>query len=170
MNYLGNFLEKKIKSMQISEREISSRCGISHSYINQIIKGVNPRTGKSISPTLSTIEKLSKGLEISVEDLQKIARGYSEEEVFNKIDKNSSFLIEMENNATNEGVPVGTQKDKIIPWEIWNQIKEAQNFIQCLGIDPSEQTDSDWEDLMQDIQLVVKLHLAKKESKTKKKE
>jgi transcriptional regulator with XRE-family HTH domain len=162
MNYLGNFLEKKIKSLQISEREISTRCGISHSYINQIIKGVNPRTGKSISPTLTTFEKLANGLGVPIEDLQKIARGFSEEEVFNKTNFKSQFFEDMENNATKEGVPVGTKKDKIIPWEIWNQIKEAQSFIECLGIDPSDQTEADWESLIKDIQLVVQLHLAKK--------
>ncbi|MDD3014462.1 MAG: helix-turn-helix transcriptional regulator [Candidatus Gastranaerophilales bacterium] len=163
MNYLGNFLNKKIKEMQISEREISSRCGISHSYINQIIKGVNPRTGKSISPTLSTFEKLSKGLGISADDLQKIARGFSEEEVFNNEDNKSKFLEELEKKSTKEGVPVGTKKDKVIPWEIWNQIKEAQNFITCLGLDPSEQSDEEWSDLINDIQLIVKLHMAKKQ-------
>jgi|GEM_PF-2475024 len=163
MNNLGIFIEKKIKEMHISEREISSRCGISHSYINQIIKGVNPRTGKPISPTLSTFEKLSKGLDISADDLQKIARGYSEEEVFNKADDKSKFLEELEKNSTKEGVPVGTKKDKVIPWEIWNQIKEAQNFISCMGLDPSQQTEDEWSDLMNDIHLVIKLHMAKKQ-------
>jgi len=163
MNYLGNFLDKKIKEMKISEREISSRCGISHSYINQIIKGVNPRTGKAISPTLSTLEKLAKGLGISIDDLQKIARGYSEEEVFDKIDEKSKFIEELEKNSTNEGIPVGTKKDKFIPWEIWNQIKEAENFISCFGLDPSEQTEEEWLDLINDINLVIKLHMAKKQ-------
>jgi transcriptional regulator with XRE-family HTH domain len=163
MNYLGMFLDKKIKELHISEREISSRCGISHSYINQIIKGVNPRTGKPISPTLSTFEKLSNGLGISIEDLQKIARGYSEEEVFNKNYEKSKFLEDLEKNSTKAGIPVGSRKDKVIPWEIWNQIKEAQNFISCLGLDPSEQTDEQWADLISDIQLVVKLHMAKKQ-------
>jgi transcriptional regulator with XRE-family HTH domain len=163
MNYLGKFLNKKLKEMQISEREISTRCGISHSYINQIIKGVNPRTGKPISPTLSTFEKLSSGIGISADDLQKIARGFSEDEVFNVKDNKSKFLEELEKTSTKQGIPVGTKKDKIIPWEIWNQIKEAQDFIGCLGLDPSEQTAEEWEDLINDIQLVVKLHMAKKQ-------
>ena len=154
--------KKKIKEMNISEREISARCGISHSYINQIIKGINPRTGKSISPTISTLEKLSKGLDITPNDLQKIVRGIPEEEIFNKSDFKSKFLEELEKESTNEGVPVGTKKDRVIPWEIWNQIKEAQNFIECLGLDPSEQTDEEWKELIDDIHLVVKLHLAKK--------
>jgi len=162
MNYLGKFLEKKIKEMNVSEREISARCGISHSYINQIIKGVNPRTGKSISPTLSTLEKLSKGLNVTSNDLQKIARGIPEEEIFNNKDFKSEFLEKLEKDSTESGVPVGTKKDRVIPWEIWNQIKEAQNFISCLGLDPSEQTEEEWSELINDIQLVVRLHMAKK--------
>lgn len=81
MNYLGRFLKKRLTELKMSEREISARCGISHSYLNQLIKGVNPGTRKNISPTLATFEKLAQGFGVSVEKLQMISRGIKESEI-----------------------------------------------------------------------------------------
>lgn len=79
MNHLGRYLKKRLNELKMSEREISAKCGISHSYLNQLIKGVNPSTKKRISPTLSTFEKLADGFGVQVEQLQKISRGIKEE-------------------------------------------------------------------------------------------
>jgi len=87
MNYLGKYLKKKLKELKVSEREISAKCGISHSYLNQLIKGVNPSTKKNISPTLITFEKLSIGLGVSVEFLQKVARGIILEDEYFAVEK-----------------------------------------------------------------------------------
>lgn len=79
MNHLGRYLKKRLNELKMSEREISAKCGISHSYLNQLIKGINPSTKKRISPTLSTFEKLSEGFGIPIDQLQKISRGIKEE-------------------------------------------------------------------------------------------
>jgi len=163
VNYLGKFLQKRLNELGLSEREMAKRCNFSHSYLNQLIKGTNPKTNKSISPTLETLKKLSNGFNVSVENLQKIANGEPEEEVFrHKGFSEEAFMDNLEKNATEKGVPVGSNLDKIIPWEQWNEIKKAQNMFLSIGLDPSEYDQNEWNELLEDIILVVKLHQAKK--------
>lgn len=58
MNKLGELVKKKRESMNMSLRNFSKICGISHAYIKNIEDG-DPRTGKKIVPSLSSIEKLA---------------------------------------------------------------------------------------------------------------
>jgi len=44
----------------MSLREFARRCGISHTHLDSIEKGFDPRTGKPVRVTVSTLEKLSK--------------------------------------------------------------------------------------------------------------
>ena len=154
MNKLGKYIEQSLQEHNMSERELAARCGISHSYINQLIKGVNPKTNKPISPTISMLQKLSTGLGVSIDNLQNLISDSSQS-------KQVNFVEEFEKKGTKEGIPVGNNSDRIIPWELWNEIKSAQSFIECIGIDPSSYSQEDWEELLNDIRLVVKIHQAK---------
>lgn len=162
MNYLGNFIKKLIKDKKISERELARQCNVSHSYLNQLIAGKNPKTKKKISPTLGTLEKLSQGLGVSVETLQKIASGVPEETLLEDKANRSKFLKNLEKNSSEKGILVGSKSDRVISWETWEQIKQAQTFLDSLGVDPSKHSPEDWADLIQDISLVVKIHSEKK--------
>lgn len=55
--------------MQISQREFSRRCGLSNSYISFIEKGMNPKTGRPIVPTIEQYKKLADGMGISLQHL-----------------------------------------------------------------------------------------------------
>lgn len=46
-------------------------CGFSKAYIGQLEKGVNPTTGRPISPTMQTFEKIARGTGRKVDDLLK---------------------------------------------------------------------------------------------------
>lgn len=54
---------------QISQRELARRCGLSNSLISLMEMGVNPQTGKEMSPDLETYRKLAYGMQMSVQDL-----------------------------------------------------------------------------------------------------
>ena len=141
MNYLGKFLKKKLKEMKVSEREISGKCGISHSYLNQLIKGVNPSTKKNISPTLSTFEKLSTGLGVSVEFLQKVARG---------------III-------NEDEYFGSENKNISP-DLLKQINDFQNFISVVGLDNNKtRSEDEWTELIYELKSLIGKHMQEKE-------
>lgn len=147
MNYLGKYLKKKIKELKVSEREISAKCGISHSYLNQLIKGINPSTKKNISPTLSTFEKLSKGFDVSVESLQKIARGLSDEKDTDNVSNKISFIYD------NKDISPGLIK----------QINEFQDFISLVGLDNKVRTEKEWSELIYELKHVINEHFNESE-------
>jgi len=131
MNYLGRYLKKRLNELRMSEREISARCGISHSYLNQLIKGVNPSTKRNISPTLVTFEKLAKGFGVSVDYLQKISRGIKTNETGN--------------NGNNYYSPY-----------LIKQINDFQDFMLEIGINKTGRTEEEWGALISRIKETVK--------------
>ncbi len=143
MNYLGKYLKKIIKEKKVSEREIASRCGISHSYLNQLIKGMNPSTHKRISPTLVTFEKLSKGFGVSVDCLQQVARGLVRNE--NDLHFNQSL----------------NSLDNVSPNMI-RQITDFKDFILLFGEEHSDNSEEEWNELIGKIKIVIKEHVEEK--------
>ena len=53
----------------MSQREFAKRCGLSNGAISIIESGVNPHTHEPLVPTLSTINQLAKGMNISIQNL-----------------------------------------------------------------------------------------------------
>ena len=52
-------LIKEIRtSMKLSLREFAEKCLLSHSYIDKLEKGIDPRNNKPVSPTLDTIKQI----------------------------------------------------------------------------------------------------------------
>ncbi len=138
MNHLGRYLKKRLNELKMSEREISARCGISHSYLNQLIKGVNPSTKKNISPTLATFEKLSKGFGVSIEHLQKISRGLKTTDCGNNGHADySSDLIK--------------------------QISDFQDFMLEIGVNKDSRSEEEWALLISRIKATIKDHIQEHE-------
>lgn len=74
MTRLGELIKKRRESEGLSLREFSERCSLSHSYIKNLEDG-DPRTGKSIVPTIDSLEKIAPALGMSLEELLK-STGY----------------------------------------------------------------------------------------------
>jgi transcriptional regulator with XRE-family HTH domain len=72
---IGEYVKRKRKEYDMSLREFAEKCDISHSYLNIIEKGADPRTGKPISPTLEIVEKIAIGTNIPLAELLAIT-GY----------------------------------------------------------------------------------------------
>ena len=53
----------------ISQRQMASQCRLSTGYISLIEKGTNPQTGKPMVPTLAVLNKLAKGMGITLDKL-----------------------------------------------------------------------------------------------------
>jgi transcriptional regulator with XRE-family HTH domain len=75
MPSLEEFIKYNREKMGLSLREFAERCGLSHSYIDALEKGANPKTKKPMRPNVETLEKLANGLGISREALM-VATGY----------------------------------------------------------------------------------------------
>lgn len=66
---LGDIIIDYRKRMDISQREFSRQCELSNTYIYFLEKGVNPKTGKPMTPTLEQYGKLAHGMGITVQRL-----------------------------------------------------------------------------------------------------
>lgn len=69
---LGDLIKEYRTNNKMSLRDFAQRCGLSHTYISALEKNIDPRTGKPIAPTLDAVKYISKGMNISIEDLLKI--------------------------------------------------------------------------------------------------
>lgn len=66
---LSQLLKEYRESNDISQRELGRRCGLSNSLISLIEMGINPQTGKVMSPDLETYRKLAYGMQMSLQQL-----------------------------------------------------------------------------------------------------
>lgn len=66
---LSKILIEYRQSLQISQRELARRCGLSNSYISFIENEFNPRTGKPIVPTIEQYQNLAAGMGLTVQQL-----------------------------------------------------------------------------------------------------
>ena len=67
MNYIGNFIKKYRGEMSL--RDFAEKCGISHTHLDSIEKGVDPRTGKPVRVTIETLKKIANAMGMSINDL-----------------------------------------------------------------------------------------------------
>ena len=66
---IGVLIRRYRTDNDLTLREFASRCGTSHSYIAMLENNKNSKTGEPIVPTIAMIKKLSKGMNVSVNDL-----------------------------------------------------------------------------------------------------
>ena len=75
---LGTFIRNKRESLGMSLGEFGRMCDISHTTIDCIEKGYDPRTGKEINITNSTFSKLSNTLGVPIAKLVELSQGIKE--------------------------------------------------------------------------------------------
>ena len=66
---LGELIVQYRQEHGLSQREFARRCELSNSLISIIEKGVNPQTGKEMSPDLETYHRLAVAMGMSVQAL-----------------------------------------------------------------------------------------------------
>ncbi len=69
---LGDLINQYRTERKMSLRTFAEKCGLSHTYISALEKNIDPRTNKPIAPTLDTVKFVSKGMDISIEEILKI--------------------------------------------------------------------------------------------------
>jgi transcriptional regulator with XRE-family HTH domain len=73
MKNFGEIIKVKRKEKKLSLRDFASICGLSHTYIDCLEKGFDPRTGKPVSPTIDTLNKIANALDMSLVELLSLA-------------------------------------------------------------------------------------------------
>jgi transcriptional regulator with XRE-family HTH domain len=66
---IGFLIKQYRQENNLTLRDFATQCGTSHSYIAMLESNKNSKTGEPIVPTLTMLNKISRGMGISVNDL-----------------------------------------------------------------------------------------------------
>ena len=66
---LGAFIKQYRQTNKLTLRDFAGRCGTSHSYISMLEEEKNSKTGEPITPSLSTLIKISGAMNMSLHEL-----------------------------------------------------------------------------------------------------
>lgn len=66
---LGELIRDYRLSHDCSQRQLAIACGLSNGYISILEKGINPNTGKPVTPTIPQLKKLSSGIGMTLMEL-----------------------------------------------------------------------------------------------------
>lgn len=111
--FLGDLIKKYRTTNKLSLRDFAKKCGLSHTYISALEKNIDPRTGKPIAPTLDTVKYISKGMNISVEDILKI------------LDSNQEFTINADINREH----LDKFGNSVVPIPLLGTVKAGYNYL-----------------------------------------
>lgn len=98
---LSNFIKNKRNEKGLSLREFAKMCELSHSYIEKLENGFDKRTGKPVIPTIDTLQKISKALNLELSNLLSIT-GYIEDN--NKIQEQNDEYVTIIGDARAKGI------------------------------------------------------------------
>ncbi|HFL2394897.1 TPA: helix-turn-helix domain-containing protein [Clostridioides difficile] len=93
MQTLKEIVKEYRRLNKLSLRDFSNLCDLSHAYIDKLEKSKDPRNGNPIEPTLDSLEKISFGLNLTLEELL-VKLG--------KIKGNENRIEAEKSNATNQ--------------------------------------------------------------------
>lgn len=65
----SELLIKHRSDHSLSQRKFAELCGLSNGYISMLENNLNPSTGKPVIPTLPALNKIARGMGISLDDL-----------------------------------------------------------------------------------------------------
>lgn len=123
----------------LSLREFSGLLGISHAYLNKLEKGIDPRTGKDVTPTIDNVIMFADGLHIPRKEFLEMC-GYLDTQL-NDSESNSIALEDFKAYSVNllSNADSVTLKGEIISKEdirlIINSIKLSIELIAKKGAD-----------------------------------
>ena len=66
---LGDLIREYRDSHDLSQRQFANQCDLSNGYISILEKGINPSTGKPVTPTLPQLKKLADGMRMTLSEL-----------------------------------------------------------------------------------------------------
>lgn len=84
MENLGDFLLNQRKELKLSLRNAANLIGISHSYLNILEKGLDPRNNVPVKPTPETLKLISNAYNVPYEYLMRLSGYISDKLVSDK--------------------------------------------------------------------------------------
>lgn len=115
MNYIGEYIKKCRGNMSL--RAFAEKCGISHTHLDSIEKGFDPRTGKPVSVTVETLKKIANAMNMTVNDLLIKSGDVKVEDLIydnaESIDINFNIIKIPVFGTIKAGIPIESQSDII---------------------------------------------------------
>lgn len=134
-NGLGEYLLNERKKRNMSLREFADLIGISHTYLKKLETGINPNTGKPVSPTIEMLNDISRSLHVSLEYLLEMA-GYvknsnlnNEYNSFSTPQEALSFILKQEMIADYGGYDLDTMSDD----EIMEMAEDVADMLKIVS-------------------------------------
>ena len=72
---LGDWLKAYRARNNMTMQDLANACGFSKAYIGMLEKGINPTTGKPVSPTIQTLDKIAHGTGQDIDSLLRCLDG-----------------------------------------------------------------------------------------------
>ena len=118
MNELGQFLKELRKKKKLSIRKASEGIEISHTYLDSLEKGYDPRTNKKRKPTPDILKKISIFYDVPYTTLM-VKAGYGDknnpvpvDSFFELLDRSPSELEKIKDSGEIVGVSSGGKTSK----------------------------------------------------------
>ena len=134
-NGLGEYLLNERKKRNMSLREFADLIGISHTYLKKLETGINPNTGKPVSPTIEMLSDISKSLHVSLEYLLEMS-GYlkvnnlaDEYQSFTTPQEALNFILKQEMIADYGGYDLDTMSDD----EIMEMAEDVADLLKIVS-------------------------------------
>ena len=70
---LGDLIREYRKQHGLSQRQFAINCDVSNGYVSMLERGINPKTGKPVTPNLYQLKKLADVMGMSITDILEIA-------------------------------------------------------------------------------------------------
>jgi XRE family transcriptional regulator len=147
---VGEWLKLYREQHNLSMQALADLCGFSKAYINVLEKGVNPKTGKPISPTMQTFEKIARGTKTDVDTLLKI------------LDGDQPITV---NAPASDDLPDLTQKDEREIMHLMDEMKEKLMQEEGLMFDGQPASPESIQSILDAMQ--IGMEMAKKRNKAK---
>ena len=147
---VGEWLKLYREQHNLSMQALADLCGFSKAYINVLEKGVNPKTGKPISPTMQTFEKIARGTKTDVDTLLKI------------LDGDQPITV---NAPASDDLPDLTQKDEREIMHMMDEMKERLMQEEGLMFDGQPASPESIQSILDAMQ--IGMEMAKKRNKAK---
>ena len=147
---VGEWLKLYREQHNLSMQALADLCGFSKAYINVLEKGVNPKTGKPISPTMQTFEKIARGTKTDVDTLLKI------------LDGDQPITV---NAPASDDLPALTPKDEREIMHLMDDMKEKLMQEEGLMFDGQPASPESIQSILDAMQ--IGMEMAKKRNKAK---
>jgi len=103
MNELGDYLKQLRGEKSLSIRKASEEIGISHTYLDSLEKGYDPRTKKERTPTPKILSKVAKYYNVPYVRLLRISGYFGEDSRLNKEEHNelmNALMVESDDEIS----------------------------------------------------------------------